>query len=159
MDTAIERIHAKIVELEARIADLRITERELRGLDQGPVRQARIVAEPEAMPRQKPGPKPILRSKIKGSRKPSEAREGRQTIGAAISEVLEQHGALSAAEIADRINASGRDTNNRAISYSLQALKKRGLVKSVDGKWVLKTRSRRGRPSTSGDAQEAMSEG
>ena len=56
-----------------------------------------------------------------------------QTIGAAIADVLGQHGALSAAEIADHIRATGRDINNRTVSFSLQALKKRGLVKSADG--------------------------
>jgi repressor of nif and glnA expression len=67
-----------------------------------------------------------------------------QTIGAAIADVLGQLGALSAAEIADRIKAAGRDISNRAVSFSLQALKKRGLVKSADGRWTLpKARSRR----------------
>ncbi|MBA3726610.1 MAG: hypothetical protein H0W86_09190 [Armatimonadetes bacterium] len=72
--------------------------------------------------------------------------DARQTIGAAIADVLGQHGALSAAEIADRIKAAGRDISNRAVSFSLQALKKRGLVKSADGRWTLpKARSRRAR--------------
>jgi repressor of nif and glnA expression len=67
-----------------------------------------------------------------------------QTIGAAIADVLGQFGALSAAEIADRIKAAGRDISNRAVSFLLQALKKRGLVKSSDGGWTLpKARSRR----------------
>jgi hypothetical protein len=87
-----------------------------------------------------PGPKP--------KRKPEaiDQEEVRHTIGAAIADVLGQHGALSAAEIADHIRATGRDINNRAVSYSLQALKKRGLVRSADGTWTLpKARSRRTR--------------
>jgi hypothetical protein len=49
---------------------------------------------------------------------------------------LGQQGALSAAEIAEHIRATGRDINNRTVSFSLQALKKRGLAKSADGKWT-----------------------
>jgi hypothetical protein len=49
--------------------------------------------------------------------------------------------------------------NNRTVSFSLQALKKRGLVKSSDGKWTLKARSRRVRPLPGGDAHEAVSAG
>jgi predicted transcriptional regulator len=45
-------------------------------------------------------------------------------------------GALSAAEIAEHIRATGRDINNRTVSFSLHALKKRGLAKSADGKWT-----------------------
>ena len=86
-----------------------------------------------------PGPK----------RKPkaSDQKEVRHTIGAAIADVLGQHGTLSSAEIADHIRATGRDINNRAVSFSLQALKKRGLIKSADGKWaLLKVRSQRALP-------------
>jgi repressor of nif and glnA expression len=55
-------------------------------------------------------------------------------------------GALSAAEIAEHIRATGRDISNRTVSFSLQSLKKRGLAKSADGKWTLrKARSRRAR--------------
>jgi prefoldin subunit 5 len=38
MKTSIEHIRAKITELEARITDLRITERELEALDTAPAR-------------------------------------------------------------------------------------------------------------------------
>jgi hypothetical protein len=128
MDTSLERIRAKIAELETKLADLRIAERELQALEKLPAGKTRTA----------PGPKP--------KRKPqaSNQEEARQTIGAAIADVLGQHGALSAAEIADRIKAAGRDISNRAVSFSLQALKKRGLVKSADGRWTLpKARSRR----------------
>ena len=130
MDTSLERIRAKIAELEAKIADLRIAEREIRALEKLPSRKTRPA----------PGPKP--------KRKPeaSNQAEARQTIGSAIVDVLGQQGALSAAEIAEHIRATGRDINNRTVSFSLQALKKRGLAKSADGKWTLrKARSRRTR--------------
>jgi ribosomal protein L9 len=130
MDNSLERIRAKIAELESKLADLRITERELQALEKLPARKTRTA----------PGPKP------KRKREANNQEDARQTIGAAIADVLGQHGALSAAEIADRIKAAGRDISNRAVSFSLQALKKRGLVKSADGRWTLpKARSRRAR--------------
>ena len=134
MDTSLERIRAKIAELEAKIADLRIAEREIRALEKLPSRKTRPA----------PGPKP----KPKPKRKPeaSNQAEARQTIGSAIADVLGQQGALSAAEIAEHIRGTGRDINNRTVSFSLQSLKKRGLAKSADGKWTLRmARSRRAR--------------
>ncbi|WP_036261359.1 winged-helix domain-containing protein [Methylocapsa aurea] len=135
MDTSIELIRTKIAELEAKIADLRIAERELQALEKPPARKTRLA----------PGPKPKRKPAEKPTEKPEPSEEGaaRQTIGAAIANVLGQHGALSVGEIADLIKATGRDITNRTISFSLQALKKRGLVKGADGKWSLpKTRSR-----------------
>ena len=132
MYTALERIRAKIIELEAKIADLRIAAREIQALDKLPARKTRPA----------PGPKP----KPKPKRKPeaSNQAEARQTIGSAIADVLGRRGALSAAEIAEHIRAKGRDISNRTVSFSLQSLKKRGLAKSADGKWALpKADSRR----------------
>src|ERR1700736_138160 len=130
MDTSLERIRAKIAELEAKIADLRIAEREIRALEKLPSRKTRPG----------PGPKP--------KRKPdaSNQAEARQTIGSAIADVLGQHGAHSAAQIAEHIRATGRDISNRTVSFSLQSLKKHGLANSADGKWALpRADSRRGR--------------
>ncbi|PNE09963.1 MAG: hypothetical protein CR217_17095 [Beijerinckiaceae bacterium] len=130
MDTSLERIRAKIAELEAKIADLRIAEREIRTLERLPSRKT--------IPGSGPKPK----------RKPeaSNQAEARQTIGSAIADVLGRRGALSAAEIAEHIRATGRDISNRTVSFSLQSLKKRGLAKSADGKWTLRmARSRRTR--------------
>jgi hypothetical protein len=153
MDTALERIQAKIAELETKIVNLRIAERELVALDKISAQPARTV--PETKPKQKPGPKPTLRPKLKGKPKASGGGEARQTSGAAIVEILDRHGALSAAEIAEHIRATGRDINNRTVSFTLQALKKRGLAKNTDGKWAPpKARARRA-PSLSGaGAQE-----
>jgi hypothetical protein len=85
MDTSLERSRAKITELEAKIADLRIAEREIRALEKLTSRKTRPGA----------GPKP--------KRKPeaSNQAEARETIGSAIADVLGQQGALSAAEIAE----------------------------------------------------------
>ena len=153
MDISLERIHAKIAELETMIANLRIAEREILALDQVSARPTRTASAPK--PKQKPGPKAAPRPKLKGEPKASEPAAPRQTIGAAISEVLDQHGALSAADIAERIKATGRDINNRTVSFALQALKKRGLAKSKDGKWTpSKTRARSSQPSSEASAPE-----
>ena len=125
MDTSIERIRAKITELEARLADLRIAERELLALKGAPA------------------PRPTLKRR----RKAKGAAGAGQTVGAAIAEVLTQHGALPAAEIAEYIKAAGREVGSRTTSFTLQAMKKRGLVKIGGGKWTLaKARSIAARP-------------
>ena len=131
MDTSLERIRAKIIELEAKIADLRIAEREIQALDKLPARKTRPA----------PGPKP--KPKPKRKLEASNQAEARQTIGSAIADVLGRRGALSAAEIAEHIRATGRDISNRTVSFSLQSLKKRGLAKSADGKWALPKAARR----------------
>ena len=132
MDISLERIRAKIAELEAKIADLRIAEREIRALEKLPSRKTR------------PGPGPKPKPKPKRKPEASNQAEARQTIGSAIADVLGRRGALSAAEIAEHIRATGRDISNRTVSFSLQSLKKRGLAKSADGKWALpKADSRR----------------
>src|SRR6202023_4445000 len=80
MDTSLERIRAKITELEAKIADLRIAEREIRALEKLPSRKTRPG----------PGPKPKRKSDA------SNQAEARQTIGSAIADALGQQGALAA---------------------------------------------------------------
>jgi hypothetical protein len=113
MDTSIEHIRAKIAELEAKLSNLRIAERELLALK----------------PKRKPK-----------ANRPSPVR---QTIGAAIAQVLGEHRALPVAEIAGQIKAAGRDVGKRSVSHSLQAMKKQGLVKSGNGRWMLsKARTR-----------------
>jgi hypothetical protein len=145
MDTVIERIRAKISKLEAKIGDLRIAERELQAVEKSPAREIRIAAAPKA--------KQKAATKAKQKRAPQAAKpkgevEARQTIGAAITEVLEQHGAIPAAEIAEHIKTTGRDISNRTVSFALQALKKRGLAKNTNGRWVAASnrRARRARP-------------
>jgi hypothetical protein len=122
-ETPLERIRAKITELDAKLADLKIVEREL--LNLGPRTEPRPAAAAAKTPRVKRLPKA----------EPTAAPK--QTIGGAIAQVLGEHGALAVAEIADRIAAAGRDINRRSVSFSLQAMKKQGLVKSADGKWAL----------------------
>src|ERR1700730_13512036 len=91
MDTSLERIRAKITELEAKIADLRIAEREIRALEKLPSRKTRPG----------PGPKPKRKSDA------SNQAEARQTIGSAIADVLGQQGAPSAAETAEGSRPEG----------------------------------------------------
>lgn len=120
MDAAVDRIRAKIAELEAKIANLRIAEQELALLESGP------------QSRQKPAPSPSPRPAKTEAEEPK-----RQTIGAAIAEVLGEHGPLPVADIAQQIQANGRDIDNRSVSFSLQAMKKQGVVKSGSGGWAL----------------------
>ncbi len=162
MPTAVEQIHTKIAELETKIADLRIAERQLLALEKSSARQPRTAPEPKI--KQKPGPKakrnPGLkaspRPRLQGEPKASAPVEARQTIGGAITEVFGRHGALSASDIAEHVKATGRDINNRTVSFALQALKKRGLAKNTDGKWSLpKARGRRPATPTAASNQTA----
>jgi hypothetical protein len=128
MKTSIDRIRAKITELEARITDLRITERELEALDTAPAPRGKL--------------------KAKAKRKPAtrDASEARQTVGAAITEVLKRTGALPLAELAEQLRAAEREMSGGTLSNTLQTMKKRRAVKSGGGKWMLpKTRARKAR--------------
>ena len=131
MKTSIDRIRAKIADLEAKIADLRIAERELEALDAAPVLRTKL--------------------KAKAKRKPAthNASEARQTVAAAITEVLKRTGALplaELAELAEQVTAAGREVSSGTLSNTLQTMKKRGAVKSAGGKWMLpKTRAKRAR--------------
>jgi hypothetical protein len=127
MANSLERIRAKIAELEAKLTDLRIAERELVALEPAPARRTTTPRAP----------------KLKPTRREKAARPARQTIGAAITEVLNAQGALPAADIAEQIKAGGREIGKRTISHSLQALKKQGRVSIRGGKWMLpKARSK-----------------
>jgi len=138
MDSSLERIRAKISELETKLGNLRIAESELRAL--GGTTTATTTDKPRR------GRPPAVRVPVEESAEEgaeTAAPSGKMTIGNAIQTVLGQHGALSVGGIAEQIQALGRDINNRAISFTLQALKKRNLVKSVNGEWSLKGRARR----------------
>jgi hypothetical protein len=126
MENSIDRIRAKIVDLEARIADLRIAERELEALGTAPA------------PRRKP------KARAKGKPAADAVTPAPQTVGAAITEVLSRNGALPLAELAEHIRVTGREVRSGTLSNTLQMMKKRGSVKSSGGKWMLpKTRTRR----------------
>jgi len=128
MKTSIDRIRAKITELEARITDLRIAERELEALG--------AVSAPRG------------KSKAKAKRKSAtdNASEARQTVGAAITEILKRTGALPLSELAEQITAAGREVSGGTLSNTLQTMKKRGTVESGGGKWMLpKPRAKRAR--------------
>lgn len=152
METSLERIQGKISELEAQISDLRIAERELLALDHVPARQAKAAASVAASPvkaapvsRAKPGPKARQKSVVQP--KAQEPAGKPESISSAVAQALAEHDPLSVGEIADLITASGREINNRAISFTLQALKKRGIAKSVDGKWTSATTKSRSKKS------------
>jgi len=121
MATSLERLRAKIAELEARLTDLRIAERELVALEPAPARRTLTPRTP----------------KLKPARRENATPPARQTIGAAITEVLNAQGALPATEIAEQIKAGGREIGKRTISHSLQAMKKQSRVRIRGGKWML----------------------
>jgi hypothetical protein len=126
MKTSIEHIRGKITELEARIADLRIAERELEALDAPPASRRKAKA------------------KAKRTTTTDGAIAPRQTVGAAIADTLNRSGPLPLAELADQIRMAGRKVSGGTLSNTLQMMKKRGAVKSGGGKWMLpKTRTRR----------------
>jgi len=131
---SLELIRTKIAELETKIADLRVTERELLALGTAPAEKAKVDRKPRIETKSTARTKTTARPK---SSPRTRAAGPRKTIGAAIAEVLGQHGPLEVAEIADQIQSSGREINRRTVSYSLQAMKKQGLVKAGDGKWGL----------------------
>ena len=95
MKTSIEHIRAKITELEARITDLRIAERELEALDTAPA------------------PRGKLKAKAKRKSATHNEPEARQTIGTAIAEILARTGALPLAELAEQITAAGAGGERR----------------------------------------------
>jgi hypothetical protein len=141
MDTSLDRIRAKIAELEVRLDSLKIAERELQQLDvpSTVAPSTEIASAPKASIRKARVPRVPKAQAIEGVVEEPVAEEAqKRTIGAAISDVLTQHSALSASAIAEQIVAAGKDVNNRAVSFALQALKKRGLVKSAGGEWSLK---------------------
>ena len=133
MKTSIDHIRAKITELEARIADLRNSERELEALDTASAPRGKL--------------------KAKAKRKPAthNAPEARQTVGAAITEVLNRTGALPLAELAEQLRAAERKVSSGTLSNTLQTMKKRGAVKSAGGKWMCRRHARR-KPAPDGVA-------
>jgi hypothetical protein len=142
METSLERIKVKITELESQIGDLRIAERELLALDKETSRPAKAAqavtpAPIKAAPVAKAKPGPKAKQKAVAPQPKAEEPAGRpESMSSAVAQALADHDPLSVGEIADVITASGREVNNRAISFTLQALKKRGVAKSVDGKWT-----------------------
>ena len=98
MKTSIEHIRAKITELEARITDLRITERELEALDTAPA------------------PRGKLKAKAKRKSATHNASEARQTVGTAITEVLNSDRRASAGR-ARRADHGGRAGGERRDAF------------------------------------------
>jgi hypothetical protein len=128
MKTSIDRIRAKIADLEAKIADLRIAERELKALDNAPALRRKSKATAKQMP------------------KTDAAVEAPQTVGATITDVLSRNGALPLVELAGQIRTAGREVSGGTLSNTLQTMKKRGAVTNGGGKWMLpKGRTRRTR--------------
>lgn len=136
MNTSLERIRAKIAELDAKASDLRIAERELLALENELEKPKS--ASVARKPKQRADAEPIVAQMARGDDSAQDAQpEARQSIASAITGVLSANGSMAAAQIAEQLKASGRDITNRTVSFSLQGLKKRRLVKSADGEWTL----------------------
>ena len=126
MLTSLERIRAKISELEEKLTNLRIAERELVALENTTSQKAER------------GRKPKREQEQVAARSDDSAQMIEpQTMTTTIVEILTQHEPLTVPAIAQYAEALGRDISNRAISFTLQALKKRGLVKSEGREWTL----------------------
>jgi len=132
LETSLERIRARIAKLENSLINLRITESEIYALEGAPTKTDKVQAEP---PRKR-GRKPKVVT--------SEAAESgaELSISATIKSLLKQNGPLSVKAMAAHIATAGRDINNRSLSFTLQALKKQGFVRSVAGEWKLLQRRR-----------------
>ncbi|WP_395698185.1 winged-helix domain-containing protein [Methylocella sp.] len=139
MDTSLERIRAKIAELESKIEDLRAAERVLAELDATPARRApraAAAAAAAAPVAASPAPaSPAAPARRRGRRKASAGGGPRQTMADVISEALDEKGPMSASDLSEELKGAGRDITNRMVSFALQAMKKRGLARNVDGKW------------------------
>jgi ribosomal protein L9 len=134
MDNALEQIRYKITQFKAQLFALQTTERELAKLEKRQMREAEAAPKRGRKPGSNASPQPVMKI----------APAKTQTMGAAVTEALKGHDPLTVGEIAEMITATGRPVDNRAISFALQALKKRGLVKGAGGKWTVpKTRGRK----------------
>jgi hypothetical protein len=121
---SLTQIRAQIAELETKIANLRIAEREVEALE--PASQRR--ATPKAKVAQKPKPESVAKTQ--------------QTVGDAIIEVLGRNASLPLADIAEEISKAGRDVRIGTVSTTLGRLQSRGIVKSGGGIWKLAKASR-----------------
>ena len=86
------------------------------------------------------------KTKLRPKRKGKGPPPARSTIGSAIAEVLHEHGALPASEIAEQIKAGGREIESRSVSFALQALKKQGRVRIRAGNGICERHARGPRP-------------
>lgn len=132
MNTALERVRTKITEIEARLADLRIAERELLTIEMPP-RTKPAPATPPARPAETKAARPSIGRKSSAAR----AAPKRPSISAKVVETLSRLGSLPVPEIAKEIKGKGRKISNRSISYALQDLNKRGLAAKDGGQWTL----------------------
>jgi hypothetical protein len=123
MTAALEQIRAKIVELEAKLADLRTAEHELEALE--PSQPAAATRKPKA---KRPGRPHATAPR---SSKP------RQTIAAAIRDILAQHGALPLRDIAAHIKTTNRRVKSQSVANSLKEMRRRGILTNTGGEWAL----------------------
>ena len=133
MKTSIDRIRAKIADLEARITDLRIAERELEALDTTPA------------------PRGKLKAKAKRKPKTDGATIAPQTVGAAITDVLSRNGALPLAELAEQMRTAGREVSGGTLSNTLQTMKNAARSRAPAANGCCRSHARR-KPAPDGVA-------
>jgi len=129
-DNALALIQAKIVEIEEKLAKLKVTEMELRKLSGTSVHRAMT-------------PMAVKRSRARVSQETVAAEETenvetKKSVTARIRDFLSQNDLTSAAVIGENL---GIET--RPVSFALQALKRKGEVQMKDGVWSLKGRRRK----------------
>jgi len=122
VEEQLTRIGLRIAATEEKLHRLRITERTLLDLlRDAPARAGSPIPAAQQMP---------------GIRQ--FASQKRLSIPGLIVEALSQQQPLSVPQLSDHIARRGKKATNRAISFSLQALKRRGLLRSSDGEWRLR---------------------
>jgi len=122
MDNALSLIQAKIAEVEAKLAHLKVAEAELSKLAKSPSK-FRVAA-------------PTKKSKVTVATDANNDKPLTQRI----RDVLRSSDGMTALQIIELLAVE-----NRAVSFALQAMKRRGEAKNKDRVWSIA--KRRGRPA------------
>ena len=154
MPTAVEQIHTKIAQLEAQSATFH---RRTRAPGSRQDFSATNKDSPNAKSKAEAGPK-AKREAAPRPRGPK-AASGQTQPGqpwARPSPRSSANMALPAAEVAERIKATGRDIDNRSSPLPCRSLKSAASPKTPDGKWTAATR--RGRKSSVSPGRQRRSD-
>jgi len=135
MDNALTLIQEKISEVEAKLAHLRIAEAELTKLTKA-AQGFRIAA---------PTKKSQVTVKGKAVTEGEETRA--KSLTSLIRETLAASEGLTVAQLRETlISGPHPGINNRAVSFTLQALKRKGEARNQDNVWsIVKRRGRKAR--------------
>ncbi len=132
MESSLERVRNQIATLELQITNLRIAEREILALSSTPA------ARPSRTPQSKPAAEPEARKQIiRRKRRIIAPALARQSITSSVADILRANGSLPVAAIAKEIRRTRRNVSNRAVSFAVQELKRRGVAVKNGAQWVL----------------------